>query len=172
MPRALLTPEEQSTLANRLSERDDSAELEFVRLFSRRITFLAIARTHDVEASRDIAQEVLLAVVTALRNGGLRESDEDFEKRTTAQSGLPSSRSLPSLPGTARASSSLAAVIPASAARCAARMPSSSTGVFARRRRPTAASSTVRTTPSASSRSASASGKSPGTIASATPGPS
>ena len=91
-------------------------------------------------------------------------------KRTSsARSNLPFTSRRPSAPGWARASSSDAAAIPASAARCAIRMPSSSTGVFERRRSSIAASSTVRTIPSSRRRSPSASGKSAGTIASLMP---
>jgi len=62
-----------------------------------------------------------------------------------------------------------AAAVPASAATCARRMPSSWSGVFERRRAVKSARSTSRTTPSARSRSASSSGNPAGTAASSTP---
>jgi RNA polymerase sigma-70 factor (ECF subfamily) len=75
MPGALLTPEQQSALAERIRSREPSAEEELVHLFSDRVVFLALARTRDPEAARDLKQDVLLAVVRALRNGHLREAE-------------------------------------------------------------------------------------------------
>ena len=65
--RALLTPEQQSSLAERIHGHEPSAEEELVRLFSDRVRFLVLARTRDPEVARDLAQEVMLAVVRALR---------------------------------------------------------------------------------------------------------
>jgi len=73
--RALLTPEQQGTLAERIRSHDSSAEEELVHLFSSRVEFLAFVRTHDAEAARDLAQEVMLAVVCALRDGHLQEAE-------------------------------------------------------------------------------------------------
>jgi RNA polymerase sigma factor (sigma-70 family) len=72
---AVLTPEQQTTLAERVRSGEPSAEDELVRLFSDRVTVLVIARTRDREAARDLTQEVMLAVVLALRNGHLREAE-------------------------------------------------------------------------------------------------
>jgi RNA polymerase sigma factor (sigma-70 family) len=72
---ALLTPEQQSTLAERIRARDPSAEEELVRLFSGRIALMARLRTRDAEAARDVTQDVLLAVFRALRSGQLREAE-------------------------------------------------------------------------------------------------
>jgi len=72
---ALLTPEQQSTLAERVRARDPSAEEELVRLFSGRIALMARLRTRDAETARDVTQEVLLAVFRALRTGQLREAE-------------------------------------------------------------------------------------------------
>jgi RNA polymerase sigma factor (sigma-70 family) len=71
----LLTPEQQSTLAGRIRRGELSAEEELVRLFSDRVAVLVVARTRDREAARDLTQEVMLAVVLALRNGHLREAE-------------------------------------------------------------------------------------------------
>jgi len=73
--RARLTPEEQISLAERIRNHDSSAEEVLVRVFSPRVAFLAFVRTHDAEVARDLAQEVLLAVVCALRNGQLHEAE-------------------------------------------------------------------------------------------------
>jgi len=76
MPGALLlTPEEQSSLAERVRGGEPSAEEELVRLFADRVSVLAFARTRDRELARDLTQEVMLAVVLALRNGHLREGE-------------------------------------------------------------------------------------------------
>lgn len=72
---ALLTPEQQSTLAERIRARDPSAEEELVRLFSGRIALMARIRTRDAEAARDVTQDVLLAVFRALWSGQLREAE-------------------------------------------------------------------------------------------------
>jgi RNA polymerase sigma factor (sigma-70 family) len=75
MLRALLTPQQQSTLSERVRSREPAAEEELVRLFSDRIAFLVRMRTRDAEAARDLTQEVMLAVVLALREGQLRDSE-------------------------------------------------------------------------------------------------
>ena len=75
MPGALLTPQEQSILAERVRGHEPSAEEELVRLFADRVSVLALARTRDRELARDLTQDVMLAVVLALRNGHLREAE-------------------------------------------------------------------------------------------------
>lgn len=75
MPGALLTAQQQIALAERIRSREPSAEEELVRLFFDRVAFLVLARTRDPEAARDVAQDVMLAVVRALRNGHLREAE-------------------------------------------------------------------------------------------------
>src|SRR5262245_49145164 len=75
MAKALLTPEHQSTLAERIRSGEPAAEEELVVLFSNRIVFLVRLHTGDSEVARDLAQEVMLAVVCALRNGRLHEPE-------------------------------------------------------------------------------------------------
>jgi RNA polymerase sigma factor (sigma-70 family) len=75
MSRELLTSQQQITLAERIRDGDPSAEEELARLFTSRVALFAAVRTRDSEAARDLAQEVLLAVVCALRNGHLREAE-------------------------------------------------------------------------------------------------
>ena len=70
-----LTPQQQSTLVERIRRLEAPAEEELVHLFSNRVAFLVRTRTRDPEAARDLTQEVLLAVVLALRNGHLREAE-------------------------------------------------------------------------------------------------
>ena len=72
---ALLTPQQQRTLVDRIRSREPSAEEEFVGLFSRRVACLVLARLRDREAARDLTQDVLLAVLLALRDGHLREPE-------------------------------------------------------------------------------------------------
>jgi RNA polymerase sigma factor (sigma-70 family) len=71
----LPSPEQQSTLAERIRTGEASAEEELVHLFRDRIAVLVRARTGDHGVSQDLTQEVMLAVVVALRNGQLREPD-------------------------------------------------------------------------------------------------
>ena len=75
MPGAFLTPQQQRTLAEGVHSHQPSAEAELVRLFADRVMFLALARTRDPEAARDLKQDVMLVVVRALRNGQLREAE-------------------------------------------------------------------------------------------------
>ncbi|HET7698351.1 MAG TPA: sigma-70 family RNA polymerase sigma factor [Vicinamibacterales bacterium] len=74
-PSALLAPEEQRALVERIRAGDVSAEETLVRIFRDRVAFFAIARTRDPEAARDLTQDVMLAVVRALRSGQLRDAD-------------------------------------------------------------------------------------------------
>jgi len=73
--RELPSPEQQSTLAARIHNGEASAEDEFVRFFQARIAFLVRMRTHDSAAAQDLTQDVMLAVVLALRDGQLREPE-------------------------------------------------------------------------------------------------
>jgi RNA polymerase sigma-70 factor, ECF subfamily len=71
----LLTPQQQGILAERIRSGEASAEEELDRLFRSKVLFLALARTHDRETARDLTQDVMLAVVLALRDGHLREAE-------------------------------------------------------------------------------------------------
>jgi len=72
---ALPTSDQQITLADRIRNGEPSAEEELVHLFQDRIAFCYRTRTHDVGVAPDLTQEVLLAVVLALRDGHLREPE-------------------------------------------------------------------------------------------------
>jgi RNA polymerase sigma-70 factor (ECF subfamily) len=72
---AALTPQQQRGLAERIRSGESSAEEELVCLFRDRILLLVLARTHDREGSQDVAQDVMLAVVRALRDGHLRDTE-------------------------------------------------------------------------------------------------
>jgi RNA polymerase sigma factor (sigma-70 family) len=67
---------EQATLAEALRKGDPAAEARLAQLFTPKIYVLALARTRDREAARDLVQEVLIAVLRALRNGQLREAEK------------------------------------------------------------------------------------------------
>lgn len=70
-----LTAHQQRALAEHLRRGEPSAEDELCRLFSDRVSSLARARTHDPEGALDVTQDVMFAVVRALRSGNLRETE-------------------------------------------------------------------------------------------------
>lgn len=69
------TPEQGETvdLAARVARGDRTAEELLVRKYSGRVLAMAIARTRDREAARELANDVLMATVQALRNGTVRD---------------------------------------------------------------------------------------------------
>jgi RNA polymerase sigma factor (sigma-70 family) len=62
-------------LVERVRMGDAEAEAEVVRQFAKRIFVMSFVRTRDREASRDLVQDVLLAVIRALRKGQLQDPD-------------------------------------------------------------------------------------------------
>jgi RNA polymerase sigma factor (sigma-70 family) len=64
------------SLAERIRQGEASAETELVREFTRRIFVMALVRTHDRETARELVQDVLLAVICALRKGQLQDADK------------------------------------------------------------------------------------------------
>jgi RNA polymerase sigma-70 factor (ECF subfamily) len=73
---ALLTPDAQLSLVDRIRRGDALAEEELVLRFTTRIRSLAWTRTRDREAARDLAQEVLMNALSALRGGQLRDAEK------------------------------------------------------------------------------------------------
>jgi RNA polymerase sigma-70 factor (ECF subfamily) len=61
------------SLADRIRDGDTSAEDEFVEKYRRPVYAVAAARMRDPEAAQDLAQEILLAVLEALRAGRLED---------------------------------------------------------------------------------------------------
>ncbi len=61
-------------LALRILAGDCGAEDELVTAYRRPVFIIAVARTRDREAASDLAQETLIAVLKALREGQLRDS--------------------------------------------------------------------------------------------------
>src|SRR5438132_3335638 len=68
-----VTNEAEVTLAERIRAGDRSAEDELVNTYRRGVFVIAVARTRDREAARDLTQEVLIAILEALLDGQLRE---------------------------------------------------------------------------------------------------
>jgi len=64
------------SLAQRIFEGDPSAEQELVTTYRRGVLVIASARTRDREAALDLTQDVLVAVLKALREGKLRQPDK------------------------------------------------------------------------------------------------
>jgi RNA polymerase sigma factor (sigma-70 family) len=65
----------QVSLVERLRAGDPAAEHELVVMFGRRIRIVLEFRLRDREAARDLAQETLVAAITALRDGKLRDAE-------------------------------------------------------------------------------------------------
>jgi len=61
-------------LAERIRLGDRRSEDELVARYAGRILGMAISRTVDREAAREIADDVMMAVVTALRRGAVRDT--------------------------------------------------------------------------------------------------
>ena len=62
-------------LVGRIQLGDSEAEADLVDHFYGRIFAMALARTGDPEVARDLAQEVMISVLCALREGRLRNHD-------------------------------------------------------------------------------------------------
>ena len=60
-------------LAQRIAQGDPAAEAEFAQLFHAQVRVFASARLRGADAALDVAQETMVAVLEALRAGGLRE---------------------------------------------------------------------------------------------------
>jgi RNA polymerase sigma factor (sigma-70 family) len=73
--RSLPGPEEQAVLTERVRQGDVEAEHLLVTLYHERIRIVAQARLRNGEDAQDIAQEVMIAVVSGLRRGQLRDGE-------------------------------------------------------------------------------------------------
>lgn len=71
----MLSPEEQALLVEAIRRGDPSAEERLIVAFQRPVLCMLTARTRDPEASRDLAQEALMAALKAIREGRLRQAD-------------------------------------------------------------------------------------------------
>lgn len=63
-------------LVERVRQGDAEAEAEVVRQFSQRVYVITFVRTRDREAARDLVQDVLMAVIAALRKGQLQDPEK------------------------------------------------------------------------------------------------
>jgi RNA polymerase sigma factor (sigma-70 family) len=77
--------QQHALLIQRIQAGDPAAEEEFVNTYRKRILLIASVRTRDREIAKDVAQEVLLAVLLAIRAGQVREVDKlpNFVQGTT-----------------------------------------------------------------------------------------
>jgi RNA polymerase sigma-70 factor (ECF subfamily) len=62
-------------VAERIRDGDSAAEDTLVREFGDRVRVFITMRTRDRDAARDLGQDVLMSVLTALRRGQLREPE-------------------------------------------------------------------------------------------------
>lgn len=67
---------EMGSLAERIRQGDAAAETELVHQFSQRVFVMGLIRTRDREAARDLVQDILLAVIIALRKGQLLDQQK------------------------------------------------------------------------------------------------
>lgn len=65
-----------AALAARIRAGDTVAENDLVATYRRGVVLIASVRTRDREAARDLAQDVFVAVIKALRDGQLREPEK------------------------------------------------------------------------------------------------
>jgi len=72
----LPTAQEQARLVERIRHGETTAEERLVELFHERVRILALARTRKSEVARELAQDVVMAVVIALRNGQIRDGEK------------------------------------------------------------------------------------------------
>jgi RNA polymerase sigma-70 factor (ECF subfamily) len=75
LPGQAVSPAEQRSLTERIRQGDPSAEDEVVRAYGTRLLVMLIARTGDRDAARDLCQDVMIALLHALREGQLRDPD-------------------------------------------------------------------------------------------------
>lgn len=69
----ILGAQDSAELARRIHGGDRAAEERFARLYCDCVFAMALARTHDRAAARELMDEVLMAVVLALRQGAVRQ---------------------------------------------------------------------------------------------------
>ena len=68
-------PEDWNDLVDRIRAGDRSAEEALVTVFQSRVHCLLLARTRNVETTRELTQEVILHALHAVRNGKVRRSE-------------------------------------------------------------------------------------------------
>jgi RNA polymerase sigma-70 factor (ECF subfamily) len=71
----LLTADEQADLVAKIQAGDTAAEGRIAELFAPAIRAMARVRSRGAADPQDVCQDVLIAVITGLRRGQLREAD-------------------------------------------------------------------------------------------------
>jgi len=69
----ILGAEDSAELARRIHEGDRAAEARFARLYCDCVFAMALARTRERRAARELMDDVLMAVILALRQGAVRD---------------------------------------------------------------------------------------------------
>jgi RNA polymerase sigma-70 factor (ECF subfamily) len=69
------SPGDLALVAERIRSGDRTAEDDLVREFGDRVRVFLTMRTRDREAARDLGQDVMISVLTALRGGQVREPE-------------------------------------------------------------------------------------------------
>jgi RNA polymerase sigma factor (sigma-70 family) len=69
----ILGAEDSAELARRIHDGDRAAEARFARLYCDCVFAMALARTGERRAARELMDDVLMAVILALRHGALRD---------------------------------------------------------------------------------------------------
>ena len=76
LERSCLENESPAELAVRVQRGDPSAEEDLVRRFRGRIRALVLARTRDPEIADELVNDSLMAVLTSLRKGTIRDAQK------------------------------------------------------------------------------------------------
>ena len=71
-----IAPTKEEGLVIRIRGGDPVAEEELVNTYRRAVLLIATVRTRDRDAANDLSQEILIAVLKALRAGQIRESEK------------------------------------------------------------------------------------------------
>lgn len=69
----MLGAEQSADLAQRIRRGDRTAEARLVSLYCDCVFSMALTRTHDHDAARELMDDILMAVVMALRHGNVRD---------------------------------------------------------------------------------------------------
>lgn len=69
-------PPKEELLAVRIRGGDPLAEEELVNTYRRAVLLIATVRTRDRDAANDLSQEILIAVLKALRAGQIRDNEK------------------------------------------------------------------------------------------------
>ncbi|HYK87687.1 MAG TPA: sigma-70 family RNA polymerase sigma factor [Acidobacteriota bacterium] len=71
-----LLPAREELLAARIKRGDVLAEEELIKTYHRAVLLIAGVRTHDRDLASDLSQEILIAVIKALRAGQIRDNEK------------------------------------------------------------------------------------------------